>query len=106
MAYTYYNRYKDIINDDNFTPIVNIKLNEKSSDKFVTYKANDSRLDIISQKFYGTPYFGWLILLANPQYSGLEFNIPNGSQIVVPFPLKESVEDYINKVQLYKKLYG
>jgi len=76
-------------------PFVNIK--ERSSDKFVKYQGENNRLDIVSNRFYGTPLLNWLILMANPQYGGMEFDIPTGSVLRIPYPLQEAMEEYNEK---------
>jgi hypothetical protein len=43
---------------------------------------------------------------ANPQFGGLEFNIPDGALIRVPYPFSEAVSRYITQVTRYKQLYG
>ena len=70
------------------------------------YKKNVSRLDKISQDYYGSPYFGWLIMLANPEYGGLEWNIPNGALLAIPFPLTASIQDYEANLKKYFFYYG
>jgi hypothetical protein len=71
-----------------------VKLPEKGTDQFVTYKIGKSRLDKISDDKYGAPYFGYLIMVANPEYGGLEWNIPDNALLRVPFPLDQSLRDY------------
>ena len=83
----YYNRYTDFIYDGEHKVVPAINLVRKSTDIVVTYKKNISRLDKFSQQYYGTPFFNWLILQANPQYGGLEWNIPDGATIIIPLPL-------------------
>jgi hypothetical protein len=106
MARKYYDRYGDFKKNGEYEFIPFIKLTQKSSDIKIVYKRDSSRLDIISNKYYGAPYYGWLILTANPQYGGLEFSIPDGATIRVPFPLSDALQDYQNKVEKYKQLYG
>jgi hypothetical protein len=81
-------------------------LDSKPTDKSVVYRSEFSRLDRLSQKYYNNPFHGWLILLANPQYGGVEENIPNNEIIVIPFPFRDSLQQYIDKVEEYKTLYG
>ncbi len=81
-------------------------LPSKSSDKRLIYKVGQSRLDKISQQYYGTPLFGWLIQQANPQYSGFEFVIPDGAVLTIPFPLITSLQDYKNSLDNYLFYYG
>jgi hypothetical protein len=63
-------------------------------------------MDKISQQYYGTPYFGWLILLANPISGGLEWNINDGSILTIPFPLVASLQDYKNALDNHFFYYG
>jgi hypothetical protein len=102
----YYDRYEKFRGNGSIKPIPGIKIPELNTDKNVVYKAGETRLDILSQKYYNNPYHGWLILLANPQYGGLEFNIRNREIIRVPYPFNSAIERYINEVEIYKTLYG
>jgi len=106
MAQRYLDRYKRFRSDEDYKPVPGIKIPEKSTDKFITYKLGSTRFDKLSNDYYDSPYFGWLIMLANPQYGGLEFSIPNNTAIRVPFPFKTSIDDYIAGVEQYLKLYG
>ena len=63
-------------------------------------------MDIISQETYGTPLFGWLILLSNPLAGSIEFEIPDNFYLRIPFPLITTLQDYKNQVDLYKLYYG
>ena len=69
----YYNRYSEFIENGDFIIVPTIVLDENTSDKEVLYKVGRSRMDKISQQFYGVPYYGWLIMLANPSYGGQEW---------------------------------
>jgi hypothetical protein len=102
----YYNRYTDfIINGENIT-VPFIKLTSKAGDKKVIYKVGRSRLDKISQQYYESPYFGWLILQANPSVGGLEWNIKDGQVLIVPYPLVASLQIYKKAVDDYFFFYG
>jgi hypothetical protein len=102
----YYNRYEEFLSDGNHKVVPQITLSRKSSDIIVTYKKNVSRLDKLSQQYYGSPFFGWLILQANPEFGGLEWNIKDGANIIVPFPLVPTLEEYKSKIDEYKYYYG
>jgi hypothetical protein len=106
MAQQYLDRYDRFRSDDNFKSVPGIPIPEKNTDKYLTYKVGSTRFDILSQKYYNSPYYGWLIMLANPEFGGMEFNIPNNKTIRVPFPLKTSVNDYLSEVDKYFRLYG
>jgi hypothetical protein len=60
----------------------------------------------MSQQYYGSPVFSWLILQANPQAGSLEFEIPDNYVLRIPFPLIVSLQDYKRNVELYKLYYG
>jgi hypothetical protein len=56
--------------------------------------------------YYLNPYSGWLIMLANPQFGGLEFNIPDLTQIRIPYPLEDAMQRYITELNNHILLYG
>lgn len=106
MSTEYYNRYQKFNFNGKYKPLPFIKIEPKSSDKTVLYRQTKSRMDKLSQEYYGNPYHGWLIMLANPQYGGVEESIPNNEIIRIPFPFKDSLQQYISEVQKYQKLNG
>ena len=106
MALQYFNRYSDFLINGQQTVVPYIPLDSKSSDKSHIYIVGQSRLDKISQQYYNTPFFGWLIMTANPQYSGLETNIPDGAVLTIPFPLVASLQDYKNNLNNHFFYYG
>jgi hypothetical protein len=106
MAEQYWNRYTDFLINGQETVVPYVNLPAKSSDKNYIYIVGQSRLDKASQQFYGTPYFGWLILMANPQFTGYEFAIPDGAVLTIPFPLVASLQDYKNQLDNHFFYYG
>jgi len=106
MALQYFNRYSQFLQNGVQTVVPYINLPSKSSDKVYIYKVGSSRLDKVSQQFYGTPFFGWLILLANPMYTGFEFNIPDSAILTIPYPLLSSLQDYKNTLENHFFYYG
>ena len=102
----YFNRYKTLDSDSKHISPPFIKLIEKTTDLFTVYNTGKSRLDKISQQYYSAPYYGWLIMSANPQFGGMEFDIPNGAFIRIPYPLKASIQQYIDAVNNYNSLDG
>lgn len=106
MARQTYNRYTDFIINGQQTVVPYINLPTKTTDKRYIYKVGQSRMDKVSQQYYGTPVFGWLILLANPNYGGQEWNIPDGSILTIPFPLVASLQDYKNELENHFFYYG
>lgn len=105
MARRYYDRYEEFKVNGSMKILPFLRIPTKSTDIRVTYK-EDSRLDIISQDIYNNPNLGWLILQANPQYGAIEFDIPIGSSLTVPFPLQESLADYERAIIRYRNLNG
>jgi hypothetical protein len=102
----YYDRYKLFRFNSEIEPMPGIIVPASSSDKTVVYKKGQSRLDKISNDYYNNPYSGWLIMQANPIYGGLEFNIPDGALLRVPYPFNEAISRYITQVSTHKQLYG
>jgi hypothetical protein len=106
MALQYYNRYSSFIINGQQTVVPFVQIPQKTTDKTYIYKVGRSRLDKISQEYYATPFFGWLILQANPQYGGLENTIPDGAILIVPFPLLPSLQDYKGALNNHFYYYG
>lgn len=102
----YFDRYSEFRFNGKMKPLPFISIPIVGSDKTIVYKLGDTRLDKISNKYYNSPYDGWLILSANPQFGGLEFNIPDQSIITIPYPYENAIARYISEVNKYKALYG
>ena len=102
----YYDRYSKFRTNGEIKPLPGISITESSSDKFAVYKQGLSRLDIISNTYYNNPYSGWLIMSANPQFGGLEFDIPDMTTLRVPFPFEDAIQRYINEINNHITLYG
>ena len=94
MAQIDYDRYS-LLKNGNGTidsmPFVSLPMN--NSDKYENWNVNRSRLDKLSKKYYGNPFYDFLILYANPEYIS-EFDIPDDTLIRIPFPLSKAKADY------------
>lgn len=102
MPYKDYDRYQPLKNTDgtiNMMPFVNIPINV--SDKYEYWNTEYSRLDKVSQKYYGNPFYDFLILYANNIYV-TEFDIPDGALIRIPFPLNKAKSDYDSELQIFQ----
>jgi len=102
MPYNDYKRYELLTNANGVIepmPFVNLPIN--SSDKYEYWNTEFSRLDKISQKYYGNPFYDFLILYANNVYVN-EFDIPDGELIRIPFPLSKAIGDYESILSNYK----
>jgi hypothetical protein len=106
MARGYFDRYEAFRANGEVKPMPGIYLTPKQGDKQIVYHLGVTRLDKVSQTYYNNPFHGWLILAANPQYGGLEFNIPDGTVLTVPFPFDRSLEAYQNEVTKHIQLNG
>ena len=106
MALQYYNRYTNFLINGQQTVVPFITIPQKTTDRTYIYKVGKTRLDKVSQEFYGSPFFNWLILQANPQYGGLETSIPDGAILIIPFPLCPSLQDYKGSLENYFYYYG
>ena len=106
MSTEYYNRYQKFNFNGKYQPLPFIKIEPKSTDKSVLYRQSIDRMDKLSLECFGNPYHGWLIMLANPQYGGVEESIPTNEIIRIPFPFRDSLQQYIGEVKRYEQLYG
>ena len=106
MNNQYFDRYQYFVEDGKFKIIPGLEIPIKSTDKYLQYKHTKDRFDKLSQEYYNSPLFGWLILQANPLFGGIEFLIPDNFLIRIPFPLVPSLQDYKKAVDLYKLYYG
>lgn len=105
MGRRYYDRYEEFRFNGKMKILPFLRIPEKSTDIKVKYDGN-SRLDIISNDYYNNPNMGWLILQANPQYGGLEFDIPAGSILNIPYPLQTSLQQYESQIIRYTNYNG
>lgn len=78
----------------------------KNGDKYIIYEKGKTRLDLISYEYYGSSSYAWLIMQANPQYGSLEYRIPDGSELRIPYPLDASLSDYQASIEKNKKYYS
>ena len=62
-------------------------------------------MDNVSYDAYGDSSYEWLILLANQDIVSMEFEIEDGTQIRVPYPLQDTLDEYNKKIDNYDKLY-
>jgi len=106
MALNYFNRYKTLDSDTKHVSPPFIKLTEKSTDLFTVYITGKSRLDKMSQQYYSVPYYGWLILMANPDVAPTEWEIPDNTTLRIPYPLQDTLREYETKLKNRIAYYG
>lgn len=102
----YFDRYNSFRTNGAIKPLPGITIPVAPTDKSAIYKQGVTRLDKLSNLYYNNPYSGWLIMLANPQFGGLEFNIPDMTSLRIPFPYDSATARYITQIQTHKLLYG
>ena len=102
-TYDRYNKFREN-GTIHFVPFIPIA--EKSTDVYDYYIQGKTRLDLLSYQYYNNPNYGWLIMQANPEYGSMEFKIPDGSRLRIPYPLESTIAQYNNDIETYKVLYG
>lgn len=101
-----FDRYAQFRNGDKIDMVLFGEIPEKNTDKYYIYEKGKTRLDQVSYEFYGSSDYAWLILQANAKYGSLEFNIPDGVELRIPYPLNVSLSDYQKSIEKNKKYYG
>jgi hypothetical protein len=103
MAFNFANLLIDSSNGvlDSMPPI---DIDKRLTDKFVLYHKNKNRLDSLSGDVYQDETMWKLILWANPDYD-CEFDIPDNTQIRIPWP-KNDVLDEVSKKIINRKNVG
>ena len=101
-----FDRYKQFRGDGVIDLVPFGEVKPKDSDFFEIYRKNKSRLDLISYFYYKNPNYGWLILQANPEVGSMEHEIEDGTTLRIPYPLSVSLQDYIDSIEEYYRLYG
>lgn len=104
-----YDRYASFRREGDVDPVTIVKIDFSQSDIFVTYDRRYHRFDTLSYRYYNDPNYGWLILQANPDKGSLEFNIENGAELRIPYPLDDAIIRYekaVNKLMTEKNKGG
>ena len=97
----YYDRYKAFRRDGKFVKIPNIEIDNESTDLYIVFNKSKMRLDTLSYKYYGDANYGWLLMMANPSYGSMEFEIPDNVEFRIPYPLETAIIRYETKVNEY-----
>lgn len=80
-----------------------IDIDERTTDKRVLYNKNLTRLDRLAGDVYEDETLWKLILWANPDYE-CEFDIPDNTNIRIPWPKFEVLEEVSKKIINRKNL--
>lgn len=100
-----YDRYSQFRQDGSISIVPFGVIPPKDTDFFEVYAKGETRLDILSYQYYNDSNYGWLIMQANPQYGSIEFEIPDGAKLRIPYPLSQTIQDYRASIEEYKRLY-
>lgn len=106
MATSYYDRYSRFRSGNGFGIVPFGVIAKSGTDKYETYHKGVTRLDLLSYQYYNSSDYAWLIMQANPQYGSLEFRIPDGAELRIPYPLLNALSDYQKSLDEIKKFYG
>lgn len=101
-----YSRYTQYKNNGNVDLVPFVAIPELSTDRYEYYEKGKTRLDVLSYMYYENPNYGWVILQANPQYGSLEFNIPDGVRLRIPYPIETALLQYEDAIKKYRKING
>lgn len=94
----YYDRYASFRGNGKVALIPNLQIGYSNSDLNIVYDRSRMRLDSLSYKYYGDANYAWLIMLANPKYGSLEFEIPDMCNLRIPYPLTTALARYEKSV--------
>ena len=100
-----FDRYSKVRRNGQIGIVPHVNIPKSSSDYYEMYERGTSRLDNISYKYYQDSNYDWLIMLANPEYGSLEYNIPDRAQLRIPFPLSNTIQYYNTAIDNYNRLY-
>lgn len=95
-----YDRYKLVRGEGKVGILPSITLSVKRTDYYEVYNQY-TRLDLLSNKYYKNPNYDWLILIANPEYGSMEYDIPYNSEIRIPYPLNTTLQEYEYNIKKY-----
>lgn len=101
-----FDRYSKFKLDGAFKKVPFIPIEEKNTDVYTYYERGKTRLDLLSYQYYNDANYDWLIMQANPQYGSLEFMIPDGARLRIPYPLNITLNQYNASIEKYFELNG
>ena len=99
----YYDRYQSFRKNGQADIMPFIKIENGNEDITILYDKSKMRMDNLSYKYYGDSNFAWLIMMANAKYGSMEFEIPDGIYLRIPYPLSTAISRYENAVNNVKR---
>jgi hypothetical protein len=80
-----------------------IEIQKRGTDKNVLYNKNLTRLDRMAGDFYDDETLWKIILWANPEYN-YEFDIPDNTNIRIPWPKNDVLDEVLTKISTTKNI--
>ena len=80
-----------------------IQIDTRTTDKKIIYNKNLTRLDRLADDIYGDDTLWKIILWANPEYD-CEYDIPDNTNIRIPWPKMDVVDEVTKKIINNKNL--
>jgi hypothetical protein len=77
-----------------------ISIKKRNTDKFILYDRGKARLDYIAGQVYNDETLWRVIMWANPEYF-VEFDIPPGTSIRVPYPINDVLSEITQQLVNY-----
>lgn len=90
----YYDRYKNYRTENTVKVVPYIEIPLASSDIYITFDKSKMRMDNLSYQYYNDPNYGWLIMQANLNLPSMEFSIPDGVTLRIPYPIDSALIRY------------
>lgn len=97
MPYDFYKFLRDPNNPRNLKEMPSITISRRNTDKFIIYDKNKERLDYVAGQIYNDETLSRIIMWANPEYF-IEFDIPSGTVIRIPYPLNDVLSEITQKL--------
>jgi len=101
-----YNRYAKVSMNGVVELLPRFRYSPQASDREEIWQVDKSRMDLISYKYYEDANYDWLIMLANDDIPHIEFEIPDGTILTIPYPLEIALNQFKNQLNIFENLYG
>ena len=86
------NFYTPLKENDMLKDMPPVKISSRKTDKFIVYQKGIMRTDFLAGEIYQDETLWRLIMWANPEYF-LEFDIPDGAVIRIPYPTNDVIAE-------------
>lgn len=94
-----FNRYSNLgYEGDKMKMLPFVKISESVSDKYEIWNSMIHRYELLSDQYYGSPFYDVFLYYGNPEYLS-EYDIPDGTIIRIPFPLNRVKTEFENFVK-------